>query len=56
MLLVLLCNTIGASNAHANDKRFIAKMQQLGLATVPDMLVAEYNIAAFRCYEESNWF
>lgn len=40
------CNTIGASNAHANDKRFIAKMQQLGLATVPDMLVAEYNIAA----------
>lgn len=40
------CNTIGASNAHANDKRFIAKMQQLGLSTVPDMLVAEYNIAA----------
>lgn len=40
------CNTIGASNAHAMDKRFIAKMQQLGLATVPDMLVAEYNIAA----------
>lgn len=39
-------NTIGASNAHANDKRFIAKMQQLGLSTVPDMLVAEYNIAA----------
>lgn len=40
------CNTVGASNAHANDKRFIAKMQQLGLSTVPDMLVAEYNIAA----------
>lgn len=40
------CNTTGASNAHANDKRFIAKMQQLGLQTVPDMLVAEYNIAA----------
>ena len=40
------CNTVGASNAHTNDKRFIAKMQQLGLATVPDMLVAEYNIAA----------
>ena len=40
------CNTFGASNAHANDKRFIAKMQQLGLSTVPDMLVAEYNIAA----------
>ena len=40
------CNTTGASNAHANDKRFIAKMQQLGLSTVPDMLVAEYNIAA----------
>jgi len=39
-------NTIGASNTHANDKRFIAKMQQLGLSTVPDMLVAEYNIAA----------
>ena len=40
------CNTANASNAHANDKRFIAKMQQLGLSTVPDMLVAEYNIAA----------
>ena len=40
------CNTVGASNAHANDKRFIAKMQQIGLSTVPDMLVAEYNIAA----------
>lgn len=40
------CNTNGASNAHANDKRFVAKMQQLGLSTVPDMLVAEYNIAA----------
>lgn len=39
-------NTNGASNVHANDKRFIAKMQQLGLSTVPDMLVAEYNIAA----------
>ena len=39
-------NTIGASNAHANDKRFIAKMQQIGLSTTPDMLVAEYNIAA----------
>ena len=40
------CNTVGASNAHANDKRFMAKMQQLALATVPDMLVAEYNIAS----------
>lgn len=39
-------NTIGASNAHTNDKRFIAKMQQIGLTTVPDMLVAEYNIAS----------
>lgn len=40
------CNTVGASNAHAADKRFMAKMQQIGLATVPDMLVAEYNIAS----------
>lgn len=39
-------NTIGASNAHANDKRFLGKMQQIGLSTVPDMLVAEYNIAS----------
>lgn len=39
-------NTIGAANDHANDKRFIAKMQQFGLTTVPDMLVAEYNIAS----------
>jgi len=38
--------TTGASNEHANDKRFIAKMQQIALNTVPDMLVAEYNIAA----------
>ena len=38
--------TTGASNARANDKRFTAKMQQLGLTTVPDMLVAEYNIAS----------
>lgn len=40
------CNTAGASNAHANDKRFIGKHSQLALSTVPDMLVAEYNIAA----------
>lgn len=40
------CNADGASNVHQYDKRFIAKMQQLGLSTVPDMLVAEYNIAA----------
>ena len=38
--------TTGARNDHANDKRFIAKMQQIALNTVPDMLVAEYNIAA----------
>jgi hypothetical protein len=40
------CNTFGASNARANDKRFLGKMQQIGLSTVPDMLVAEYNIAS----------
>lgn len=40
------CGTDGASNAHANDKRFLAKMQNLPLATAPDMLVAEYSIAA----------
>lgn len=40
------CNTVGASNAHANDKRFIAKLQQIALTTVPDMLIAEYNIAS----------
>lgn len=39
------CQT-GATNTHSNDKRFTAKMQQLGLTTVPDMLVAEYNIAS----------
>jgi len=38
--------TNGVDNSHAADKRFVAKMQQLGLSTVPDMLVAEYNIAA----------
>ena len=40
------CNTAGASNVHANDKRFLGKMQQIALNTVPDMLVAEYNIAS----------
>ena len=40
------CNTTGSTNSHTNDKRFLAKMQQLGLSTVPDMLVAEYNIAS----------
>ena len=38
------CN--GAENKRVNDKRFTAKMQQLGLTTVPDMLIAEYNIAS----------
>ncbi len=38
--------TTGADNSRTNDKRFTAKMQQLGLTTVPDMLVAEYNIAS----------
>lgn len=37
--------TTGASNAHAADKRVLGKMQQLGLATHPDLLMAEYNIA-----------
>ena len=40
------CNTTGASNSHQFDKRFLGKMQQLALNTVPDMLVAEYNIAS----------
>jgi hypothetical protein len=40
------CNTVGASNVHAMDKRFLGKMQQIALNTVPDMLVAEYNIAS----------
>jgi hypothetical protein len=40
------CNTAGASNVHAFDKRFLGKMQQIALNTVPDMLVAEYNIAS----------
>lgn len=38
--------TVGSSSAHANDKRFLGKMQQIALSTVPDMLVAEYNIAS----------
>ena len=38
--------TTGAANGHAADKRFMAKMQQIGLNTVPDMLMAEYDIAA----------
>ena len=34
------CNTVGASNAHTNDKRFIAKMRLRGVAPVRDRLVA----------------
>lgn len=39
------CNTNGADNSHANDKRFVAQMKQIMLNTVPDVLFAEYNIA-----------
>lgn len=38
-------NLNGAAPAK-NENRFLAKMQQIGLSTVPDMLTAEYNIAA----------
>ena len=34
------------AGANVNNKRFLAKMEQIALNTVPDMLVAEYNIAA----------
>ena len=40
------CGADGGVKEHADNKRFIAKMQQIGLSTVPDMLVAEYKIAA----------
>ena len=33
-------------SGNINNKRFLAKMEQIALSTVPDMLVAEYNIAA----------
>lgn len=33
-------------HGNINNKRFLTKMEQIGLNTVPDMLVAEYNIAA----------
>ena len=33
-------------HGNVNNKRFLAKMEQIALNTVPDMLVAEYNIAA----------
>ncbi len=47
------CNTIGADNSRANDKRFMAKMQQLALTTVPDMLVAEYSIPAIGALQKA---
>jgi len=47
------CNTNGASNARANDKRFMAKQQQLPLSTVPDMLVAETNIATLAAMKKA---
>ena len=48
------CNTDGAANTHASDKRFVAKMQQLALTTVPDTLVAEYNIASMAAIKKAN--
>jgi hypothetical protein len=38
------CGTVGADNRRVNDKRFMAKMQQLALTTVPDTLIAEYDL------------
>ena len=46
-------NCVGAANSHSNDKRFLAKMQQIGLSTVPDMLVAEYNISALQAMKKA---
>lgn len=40
------CLQDDANHGNINNKRFLAKMEQIGLNTVPDMLVAEYNIAA----------
>lgn len=40
------CLQNDANHGNINNKRFLAKMEQIGLNTVPDMLVAEYNIAA----------
>lgn len=40
------CGTTGADNRRVNDKRFMAKMQQLALTTVPDTLIAEYSLPA----------
>lgn len=39
-------NPVQLNHANINNKRFLAKMEQIALTTVPDMLVAEYNIAA----------
>ena len=47
------CNTTGADNSHMNDKRFQAKMQQIALTTVPDMLVAEYSIPAIGALQKA---
>ena len=40
------CLQNDADHGNINNKRFLAKMEQISLSTVPDMLVAEYNIAA----------
>lgn len=47
------CNTNGASNAHAYDKRVLGKLQQIALTTVPDMLVAEYDIPSLAAVRKS---
>jgi hypothetical protein len=47
------CGTNGADNSRVNDKRFQAKMQQIALTTVPDMLVAEYSIPAIGALQKA---
>ena len=46
------CNLNGAA-APKNGNRFLAKLQQIGLSTVPDMLSTEYNISSLAAMKKA---
>lgn len=44
---------LNGSAAAKNENRFLAKLQQIGISTVPDMLSAEYNISSLAAMKKA---
>lgn len=44
---------LNGSAAAKNENRFLAKLQQVGISTVPDMLSAEYNISSLAAMKKA---